>query len=107
MGAPDEPTLTTREPPALPPAPSPHLGAAFIPPGRSRGGLDRDHLEGVRLSVLVSDRDIFARHEGVGCKPKARLLVLFGGALVIKNPTGMFRAPGTMDQEPDLIAFAL
>src|ERR1043166_2809637 len=72
----------------------------------SRCRLGRDDLERVHLTVLVADRDIFARHEAVTGEPIARLVVLLGGLVVIEHPARVLLAAGFVHQLAELLLVA-
>src|SRR5664279_327977 len=73
---------------------------------RSGRRLDRDHLVGMRLAVLVADRDIFARAERMGAEAVAALVVVLGGLIVVEHPARMLRATRLVHQETVFVVLA-
>src|SRR5450755_4519287 len=76
--------------------------------GHRRSGrrLDRGHLVGMRLAVLVADRDIFARAERMGAEAVAALVVVDPGWIVVEDPARMLGSARLMHQKADLVVLA-
>jgi hypothetical protein len=57
--------------------------------------------------ILIPDRDIFTRDEGVRAKAVARLVIVDSVSIVVKNPAGVLLASGLMDHLTHLFILAL
>src|SRR5215475_2851304 len=71
--------------------------------GNSRRGFHRDHLKRVHVAVLVADRDVFARHEGVAAESIAGLVILFRRFVIVEHPARMLRATRLVHELADLV----
>src|SRR4051812_31959087 len=57
----------------------------------------------MHLAVLVADRDIFARPEGMAAEAIAGFVVLVGAVVVIEHPARMLVAAGLVHQLAELL----
>src|ERR1035437_2941934 len=73
---------------------------------RSARPLDRDHLVGMGLAVLVADRDIFPRAERMGSEAVAALVVVGPGWVVVEYPARMLGSARLVHQKADLVVLA-
>src|ERR1039457_2645240 len=73
---------------------------------RSARRLDRNHLVGMRLAVLVADRDIFPRAERMGAEAVAALVVVGPGWVVVEDPARMLGSARLVHQKADLVVLA-
>src|SRR5580700_4970636 len=60
----------------------------------------------MHLVILVADRDVFARHEGVRTEAIARFVVLIARRAVVEHPTGMLLASRAVDELSNLLFIA-
>src|ERR1700722_3049534 len=59
----------------------------------------------MKLAVLSTDRDVFARREYVCTEPVTRLAAIIPVGIVVEDPVGMLGPAGLVDEPTDLVVF--
>src|SRR5450830_297278 len=73
---------------------------------RSGHRLDRDHVVGVHLAILIADRDVFARAEQMRAEAITVLVVVHGGLVVIEEPARVLGSARLVHQETGFVVLA-